>query len=191
MINNYKLSEDKILRLGEVVEKFPELKEVAKKFNESGVKWAIAAGTATYIYCGGDENSLDDVDIWVALESREKVSEILGQEWQSQSSERHKAENITFDSLDVFTNCRKYQGDKLLLDYRWTGLVDKQLREMVVDGINYKIIAPEDVILLKIANPREGDKKDIQNLEKINLKDDYLQKRKVECKFETYGDDNF
>lgn len=57
------LNKDKISRLEKVVEKFPQIKEIVRKFNDGGVKWAIAAGTAVYIYCGGDESLLDDVDI--------------------------------------------------------------------------------------------------------------------------------
>lgn len=177
----YNLKEDEIFRLEKVIEKFPEIIEIAQKFNDTGVKWAIAAGTAVYIYCGGEESLLDDVDIWIASESKEKVAGILNQKWQSQSSKRHKAENITLGSLDIFINCRKYSKDKLLLDYRWTGLVDGQLRHAIIDGINYKIIAPEDVVLLKAPNPREKDKNDIRKLEEIGLDNDYLQKRKVEC----------
>lgn len=179
----YKLKEEENLRLEKVLEKFPKVKEIAKKFNEGGVKWAIAAGTAVFIYCGGDDSLLDDVDIWIASESKQKVVEILGQSWQPQSSERHKAENITFKNLDIFTNCRKFDNDKQILDYRWTKLGEENLREVLIGGVNYKIIVPEDVALLKIANPREKDKIDIQKLEKINLRDDYMQKRKVECNF--------
>ena len=170
------------MRLEKVIETFPEIKEIVGKFNEVGIKWAIAAGTAAYIYCGGDESSLDDVDIWIASESKEKAAEVLDQEWQSQSSERHKAENIQLGNFDIFTNCRKYQGDKLLLDYQWTDLVEEQLREANIDGINYKIVAPEDVILLKTPNPREKDKEDIRKLENMGLDNNYLQKRKIECR---------
>jgi len=187
----YRLDESEIYRLKKVIDKFPQIKEIAEEFNNGGVKWAMAAGVAVYIYCGGDEGLLDDVDIWIASESKEKVAETLGQSWQSQSSERHKAENITFNNFDIFTGCRKFDNEKQVLDYQWTNLVDENLREAQIEDINYFIIAPEDTFLLKIANPREKDKEDIENLKKINLDNDYLQKRKIECNFEAYGNYNF
>lgn len=171
-----------LLRLKRVVEKFPGIKKIATIFNKVKVRWAIAAGTAVYIYCGGDESSLDDVDIWIGSESKEKVAQILDQKWQSQSSERHKAENITLGKFDIFINCRKYQGNKLLLDYQWTDLVDEQLREAIIDGINYKIVAPEDAVLLKDANPREKDKEDISKLRIFGINEDYFRKRVKECR---------
>lgn len=171
------------MRLEKVIKKFPQIKEIAKNFNDCGIKWAVAAGTAVYVYCGEDESSLDDFDIWVASESKEKVAEILGQTWQPQSSERHKAENITLGNLDIFINCRKYQEDKLLLDFLWTDLVDEHQRETTINGVSYKIIAPEDVYLLKFPNPREKDKEDIQKLKNTGLDNDFLQKRFKECNF--------
>lgn len=179
----YRLGESETLRLEKIISKFPQIKEIAKKFNDSGAKWAMAAGTTVYIYCGGDESLLDDVDIWIASESKEKVAETLGQQWQPQSSERHKAENITFNNLDIFTGCRKFDNEKQVLDYQWTNLVGEHLRQAKIEDINYFIVAPEDAFLLKIANPREKDKGDIENLKKINLDNDYLLKRKIECKY--------
>lgn len=169
-------------RLGRVINKFPEIREMARKFNENGVKWAMAAGTAVYIYAGGDEDKLDDVDILIAKESKEKVAKVLGREWQQQSSGRHKAENITFGNLDIFTNCRKFREGKQLLDYQWTNLVDEHLRETAIDSVSYKIVAPEDVVVLKKPNPREKDKEDIERLVKDGLDQKYLQKRLSECK---------
>ena len=167
-----------------IIEKFPSIAEFAKRFNEGGVKWAIAAGTAVFIYCGGDESLLDDVDIWIASESKEKVAEILSQEWRSQSSERHKAENITFDNFDIFTNCRKFDNDNQILDYKWTKLSEENLREILIDGVNYKVVSPEDVVLLKSANPREKDKIDIQKLKQSERYSEYLQKRLIECNYQ-------
>lgn len=181
------LNNEQINRLNQVICKFPKLEEIARKFNEDGVKWAIAAGTAVYIYCGGDENSLDDVDIWIASESKEKVAEILGQEWQQQSSERHRAENITFGNLDIFTECRKFDNDKQILDYKWTKLVEENLREVLIGDVSCKIIAPEDAVLLKTANPRDKDRGDIQRLEQIGLDNNYLQKRFDECNLNMVG----
>lgn len=175
------LNKDKISRLEKVVEKFPQIKEIVRKFNDGGVKWAIAAGTAVYIYCGGDESSLDDVDIWIASESKEKVTDILGQAWQPQSSERHRAVNITLNNLDIFTNCQKLDNGKQILDYKWTKLVEGSLKEVQIGDVSYKIVAPEDVILLKTVNPRDKDKGDIQRLEQIDLDNDYLKKRFEEC----------
>jgi len=179
----YHLDESKILRLEKVVKKFPEAREIAKKFNDAGIKWAIAAGTAVFIYCGGDESLLDDIDIWIASESKEKTAEILNQSWQPQSSERHKAENIKFKDLDIFINCRKFREDEQLLDYQWTKLSEDHLREEVVEGVSYKIVSPEDVIVLKKPNAREKDKIDIVLVEKIGLDDNYLQERFEECNF--------
>lgn len=179
----FKLNEEQIIRLGRAIKKFPNLKEIAKKFNGGGVKWVIAAGTAVYIYAGGDENKLDDVDIWIAKEDKQEMAKVLGKEWQPQSSERHKAENINFGEFDIFTNCRKFQDEKELLDYKWTDSVSEYLREITIDEVDYKIISPEDVILLKMANPREKDKEDILKLKNLGIDQDYLQKRLLECQY--------
>ncbi len=168
-------------RLKKVVKKFPQIKEIADKFNQGQVKWAIAAGTAVYIYCGGDESLLDDVDIWIASESKEKVVETLSQEWQPQSSERHQAENITLGVFDIFVNCNKLQEGRQLMDYKWTLLSEDHLREEVIEEVSYRIVAPEDVIVLKKPNAREKDIVDINSMEKIGLDNDYLQKRFIEC----------
>lgn len=179
----FKLNEEQIIRLGRVIKKFPNLKEIAKKFNGGGVKWAIAAGTAVYIYAGGDEDKLDDVDTWIAKEDKQKTAEILGRRWQPQSSERHKAENINFSEFDIFTNCRKFENDKLLLDYCWTDVAEEHLREEIISGVTYRLISPEDVVLLKMANPREKDKEDILKLENLGIDRDYLQERLLECQY--------
>lgn len=175
------LSKEQEERLSKVIDKFPQVKDIAQKFNDAGIKWAIAAGTAVYIYCGGDDSLLDDVDIWIASESKERVAEILGTDWQPQSSERHKAENIQFGSFDVFINCRKFREEEQLLDYQWTKLSEDHLREEAIDEVNYKIVSPEDVVVLKKPNAREKDKADIVLVEKIGLDNDYLQKRFNEC----------
>lgn len=178
---NNGLNKKQVSRLEKVIEKFPQIKEIARKFNDGGVKWAIAAGTATYIYCGGDDSLLDDVDIWIASESKERVAEILGLEWQSQSSERHKAENIAFGSFDIFINCRKFREEKQLLEYQWTKLSEDHLREEPIDGVSYKVVSPEDVVVLKKPNAREKDKIDIVLVEKIGLNENYLKERFKEC----------
>lgn len=187
----YKLKEEENLRLEKVLEKFPKVKEIAKKFNEGGVKWAIAAGTAVFIYCGGDDSLLDDVDIWIASESKQKVVEILGQSWQPQSSERHKAVNIHLGEFDIFADCQRFGNGQVFIDYRWTNSVEEYIRLIKVGGIEYRIISPEDVAILKMANPREGDKMDIIQLEKLVLDKSYLQKRKIECNFVAHVSHNF
>ncbi|MCL5090515.1 MAG: nucleotidyltransferase [Patescibacteria group bacterium] len=176
-----KLEEKQISRLQEVIEKFPELKEVAWKLSESGIFWALASGTAAYIYAGGKKDDLDDVDLWIAAEDKGVVTEILGEEWQGQSSPNHMAENIAFDSLDFFTNCRKIRGEEVLLDYRWTKSVDEHLVEVSLDGVDYQIVSPEDVVVLKMVNSREKDQKDVLALEKMGLDKKYLRQRLAEC----------
>ncbi|MGI5825975.1 MAG: hypothetical protein ACOX50_01025 [Patescibacteria group bacterium] len=173
------LTEKQLSRLKEVIEEFPELKQLAWKLNQSGISWGIAAGTATYIYIGGKE--LDDVDVWIASEDRVIASGILEKEWETQVSERHQAENIYLDNLDIFSDCRKTRGEETLLDYLWTKNVDEYLTEISIEGIDYRVIAPEDIVVLKMANPRESDKEDILNLEKFGLDKDYLRNRLAEC----------
>lgn len=180
--------------LEKVIEKFPQIKEIAEKFNAGGIKWAVAAGTAVYIYCGGDQSLLDDVDIWIASDSKEKVAEILGQQWQPQLSERHQAENIRLGVFDIFTNCKKLQEGKQIMDYQWTLLSEEHLREEIINGVNYKIVAPEDVVVLKKPNARPKDEIDIDSVKKIGIVNNYLEKRFIECKYfnsKKNGNNNF
>lgn len=178
---NY-LDKDQCSRLGRLIEKFPELKTVAWKLNQAGVSWGIAAGSATYIYVGGKEKDLDDVDIWIDAESKVLAAEALGQEWEPHASDRHQAENIALGDFDIFTNCRRIRGEQVLIDYRWTALVDEHLREADIEGIGYRVVSPEDVVALKMVNPREGDKKDVLRIKKeIDLDQPYLRRRLAEC----------
>jgi hypothetical protein len=172
-------TKEQLSRLKEVIEKFPELKELAWKLNQAGVFWGIASGTATFIYAG--ERKLHDICIWAAPEDKMVVSEATGLEWESNVSDRHQSENIRTGSLDIFTNCRRTRGDEVLIDYRWTKSVDEHLREVALGGVNYRIVSPEDVVSLKMVNPREKDTQDVLLLEKLDLDKDYLRRRLAEC----------
>lgn len=169
-------------RLQKILMKFPQLRRMVSGFNQAEVKWGIAAGTALYIYAGGEEEKLDDVDIWVAREDKGKAATLLGRTWLSRSSERHKAENIELGPIDIFTHCRKFKGKKQLLDYCWTGLVTQSLRRTQLDGVEYRVVSPEDIVLLKMPNPRgEQEMGDIKKLVGLGLDRNYLKQRLGEC----------
>lgn len=174
-----KLNREQQLRLEEIINKFPEIKVVADRLNQAGVSWGIAAGAAKYVYIGGGE--LDDVDVWVAAEDKLTVEEVLGQEWQGQFSERHQAENIAFEGLDLFASCRIIKGEEILIDYRWTKAVDDHLLVEEIEGTHYSVIAPEDVVALKMVNPRDEDREDVLALEQMGLDKEYLRNRLAEC----------
>jgi len=174
-----KLTEDQVRRLKEVIAKFPETKALGWKLSQAGVFWGIASGTAAYIYAG--ERNLHDVCVWISPDDKAIVAEILGLDWEPNVSDRHQSENITTDEMDIFTNCRRIRGEKVLIDYRWTQSVDEHLREAILEGVDYRIIAPEDVVALKMVNPREKDTEDVLRLEKIGLDKKYLRKRLAEC----------
>lgn len=175
-----KLSDIQISRLQKIIETFPKIKELALHLNEENIDWALAAGSAYYIYIN-DGQIIDDVDVWISGEDKEKVARILNTSWVSRSSERHQAENIETDSMDIFTNCKKLKDNIQLLDYLWTPSVTQRLRVATIEGVKYQIAAPEDICLLKMANPR--NEKEVNQVNKLlgitNIK--YLDERKREC----------
>jgi len=177
------MKKDKILRLKNVIRQTPEFSVVAGKFNHNSINWGLAAGSAYYIHTGDGNIDDRDIDIWIDFKDRERVGEIMTVDWVLKSSERHTAENIEIGCIDVFTNCKKYKNGEEILNYLWTNSVEEHLEKAIVDGIEYKIISPEDVALLKIANPRhEKEREQAENL-LVNYDNKYLELRKRECRF--------
>lgn len=176
------LSNIQISRLQKIIETFPKIKELAFQLNEKNIDWALAAGSAYYIYIDY-EQIIDDVDVWISQEDKDKVAQILKTCWVPHSSEHHQAENIETDSLDIFTNCKKLKDNIQLLDYLWTPSVTQQLRVTLIDGVRYQIAAPEDICLLKMANPRNEN--EINQVNKLLILADkkYLEQRKSECNY--------
>lgn len=169
-----------ISRLRKIIETFPKIKGLAFQFNKENIDWALAAGSAYYIYID-DDQIIDDVDVWISQKDKDKVAQILKTRWVPHSSEHHCAENIETDSMDIFTNCKKLKSNIQLLDYLWTPSVTQQLRVATINGVKYQIAAPEDICLFKMANPR--NEKEINQINKLlNLADkEYLEQRKSEC----------
>lgn len=171
-----------IPRLQNIINAFPSFSKLANNMNENNVNWAVAAGSAYYVYMGG-EPVWDDIDIWIDGEDKNKVAKLLGMEWTQKQSDRHKAENIEFDIFDIFTNCKKLKNGKVVLDYRWTNLVKNNLKIINLNNVRYYILAPEDVAILKLANPRDNyESEQVKNLLLISdVK--YLDLRKKECDY--------
>lgn len=176
------LSSVQILNFKKIIKKFPQIKTIVNELNQTGIQWAIAAGSAFFVYTGGNEEAIDDVDIWIAGDSKEKTAVILKETWIRHSSERHTAENIEMKPFDIFTNCRKYKDGKKLLDYLWTNSVTDNLRKAIIEGIDYQIVSPEDIVILKIPNPRsEKEMLEVKKLIQFGLNKKYLEERLKEC----------
>lgn len=96
MTNSFmaELNNEQISRLNRVICKFPKLEEIAKKFNDRGVKWAIAAGTAVYIYCGGDDNLLDDFDIFADCQRFGNGQVFIDYRWTNSVEEHMRLINV-------------------------------------------------------------------------------------------------
>lgn len=176
------LNKNQILRLKRLIKKTFSIREITLKLNEAKVNWGLAAGIAFFIYFGGENKEMEDVDIWVSEKDKEKVGNLFGQIWRHQLSERHRAENFEFGVFDFFTHCQKYKDGKQLLNYRWTDTVTKNLRKVKIDGIEYRIISPEDIAILKIPNPR--NQKELNQINKImaeGIDQQYFNQRLKEC----------
>jgi hypothetical protein len=168
--------------LQQLITKYPQLREVAIKLNSFSVNWGIAAGTAYDIHFNKFDANIDDIDILIDSRDKTKVSEIFNIEWEPHSSERHKALNIKYGDFDFFTDCVKYKNGKEIFNYLWTESVTKHLYKADISGVSYKILSPEDVMILKKANPRDDNEvNQIKNLTKISNKD-YLNLRSDECR---------
>lgn len=175
-----KLKSEETQRLRHIIKTFPSVFKLARILNKNKVNWALAAGSAYYIYTG-DESVLDDVDIWIDTQDKINVSELLSKSWVIKKSDKHKAENIEFDKFDLFTNCKKFKGKEEVLNYKWTSSVAKNLRKVEHGGVDYFVISPEDIVLLKLANPRDSKEK-IQVEKLLSISNDaYLELRKTEC----------
>jgi hypothetical protein len=167
-------------RLNILVKKFPKIKVLAGILSKNEINWAVAAGSAYFIYTGC-KNKVYEVDVWIAEDDKEKVMNILEIDWKNDSSGRHKAKNIDYFGIDMFTVCKKLKNGQVILDYFWTDSVTNNIRTTVIDGIKYFVAPPEDVALLKIANSR-GVKEEKQVLRLLESADKrYLMKRKKEC----------
>jgi len=175
------MNENEVVRLRAIVTQYTDLKKIAYIFDKAKVQWGIAAGSAYFIYSGDESGNDGDIDIWVDQEDKEKVAKLLKIDWTAKSSERHRAENIEMGNFDIFTNCLKINNGKQVLDYRWTDEVTKHLRKETIGGGKYNIISPEDVALLKIANPRSETEKMQADRLLASADEDYLKLRKKEC----------
>ena len=65
------LTDPQVSRLKKIIEKFPEIKKVALQFNQEGIDWGLAAGSPYFIYFGQEE-FLDDADVWVAEKDKNR-----------------------------------------------------------------------------------------------------------------------
>jgi hypothetical protein len=176
------MTDRQIERLNKIINKFPKLKELAKSLNDKNIRWAIAAGSAYFVYKGGG-GELNEVGVWISGSDKDNVESIVGVEWKEDSSERHSAIQIYIDGIDLFTNCKKYKNKTIILDYLWTASVSKNIRSTQISDINYFVVSPEDVAILKMANPRGlKEKRQVRRLLK-NADMGYLENRKRECKF--------
>jgi len=172
-------TQSKILKI--IINKYPELIDLANTFNKEKINWAIAAGSAYSIY--SNQTDIDDVDIWISAENKNQIGKILNKPWVKNKSDRHEALNITHKSLDLFTNCIKTKNGNQVLDYVWTHSVSTHLRTIQIDNVNYKVLSPEDIVLLKVANPRSDKEiKQISTLiRKPFFQNKYFQLRLKEC----------
>ncbi len=147
---------------------------------DAGIRWAVAAGAAVYLYTGN--RTPTDLDILVRPNDLARVARLLGHTHKTGKATWGESLKVEVDSVEIVgslllkldgTLCR-YSLDDEMLSHSRTALFER---------VEVPVLAPEDVIALKAVLQRgpEQGKHDLEDIAALATRMDvdanYLRRR--------------
>jgi hypothetical protein len=158
---------------------------VQRLLDATSIAWGVCAGAAAHLY--GNRRPLQDIDILVAPGQLAAVVKLLQQQ---QKAVQFDGQRILWRSIKLFDDL-SVKRSQVIYPY----LLDESMiawrRRMPLLGANVGVLAPEDVLLHKLAMRRgpEQGKHDLEDAAGIarrqQLDLDYLRQRaeRMKCDF--------
>lgn len=153
------------------------LVEVARRLDESGIRWAVFAGAAAMAY--GVDRPITDVDILVPSSEGERLAELFP-EGKIERDERGEVDGLRLDGFDIIAGLRLVDLDEQMA---------ARLTQGQVDSVPVPLIPVEDNIALKATwgrGPEQG-KHDWQDVEGMIAAVDRLDWDYLRWRLEQFG----
>jgi hypothetical protein len=152
-----------------LIKRFPRFLEISKRLNESKIPFFIGGSGCLFLL--GNERLPDDLDIFLPDEFHEKANVLFGIESFEYRSDREQVQNSNpfGEHAYQFTSHLTISVERR--DYRLSITSDqmKQSLSVEVDLTHFRLLPPEDVLLIKALLQRgenEG-KHDIEDLSRF------------------------
>ncbi|HEX5690961.1 MAG TPA: hypothetical protein VFX76_13200 [Roseiflexaceae bacterium] len=157
---------------------------VQRMLDATPIAWAVCAGAAAHLY--GDRRPLQDIDILVAPGQLSSVVKLLQQQ---QKAVQFDGQRILWRSIKLFDDL-SIKSPSAICWYRLDDAMVAQRRRMPLLGAPVAVLAPEDVLLHKLAMGRgaEQNKHDLADAAGIarrqQLDLEYMRRRVDAMKYD-------
>ena len=143
-----------------------ELARISDILMPGGVQWAIAAGSAVYLYTGSRPPT--DLDALVRPEDLARAAETLGLAPETETTSWGEVTRIQIGKIEIAGRLTAKAGSNSYQYYLDSDMVSR-LRRVTFHGIQVPVLSPEDVVALKAVLQRgpEHDKHDLEDIEAL------------------------